>query len=428
MKVLVFAHTPPPHHGQSYMVKLMLEGFGGDQRRHSRRIPVAPASNDSHPSAIDDTPHGIECYHVDARFSSDIADMGGVRIGKFFLVFRYAIEAIWCHFRYGIDTFYFVPAPPKRPALYRDWLVMLICRPFFRRFIHHWHAAGLGDWLHQEGAWLERAITRVLLGKASLGVALATPNLRDPLWLEARHVEIVPNGIVDPFPNFLEKILPRREAARTARKCLLRGEPVPEQIRDAAGGEPRIFRILYLAYCFREKGIFETLAGVARAEARLREEGNPLSVRLTVAGDFVSAEDRAEFNARIAQPDLQGVVTYAGFVQGREKSRLLMESDCLCFPTYYHLESFGLVVLEAMAAGLNVIATRWRALPEILPAGYPGFVDARNAQAIAEAIPRLFIEDSTPLRTLFLTRFTDISHLSRLRTAVLSLDHVPPQF
>ena len=27
MKLLVFAHTPPPHHGQSYSVKLMLEGF-----------------------------------------------------------------------------------------------------------------------------------------------------------------------------------------------------------------------------------------------------------------------------------------------------------------------------------------------------------------------------------------------------------------
>src|SRR5712671_6997716 len=36
MKLLVFAHTPPPHHGQSYMVKLMLDGFGGDQRQKSR--------------------------------------------------------------------------------------------------------------------------------------------------------------------------------------------------------------------------------------------------------------------------------------------------------------------------------------------------------------------------------------------------------
>src|SRR5882757_2164849 len=48
MKLLVFAHTPPPHHGQSYMVKLMLEGFGGDARK-------------KRPGEI--SPHGIECYH-----------------------------------------------------------------------------------------------------------------------------------------------------------------------------------------------------------------------------------------------------------------------------------------------------------------------------------------------------------------------------
>ncbi len=37
MKLLVFAHTPPPHHGQSYMVKLMLDGFGGDVRRRGKK-------------------------------------------------------------------------------------------------------------------------------------------------------------------------------------------------------------------------------------------------------------------------------------------------------------------------------------------------------------------------------------------------------
>ena len=41
MKLLVFAHTPPPHHGQSYMVQLMLEGFGGDARRKNSHPPSA---------------------------------------------------------------------------------------------------------------------------------------------------------------------------------------------------------------------------------------------------------------------------------------------------------------------------------------------------------------------------------------------------
>ena len=30
MKLLVFAHVPPPYHGQSYGVQRMLRGFGGN--------------------------------------------------------------------------------------------------------------------------------------------------------------------------------------------------------------------------------------------------------------------------------------------------------------------------------------------------------------------------------------------------------------
>jgi hypothetical protein len=30
-KILVFSHVPPPHHGQSVMVQIMLEGLRGEQ-------------------------------------------------------------------------------------------------------------------------------------------------------------------------------------------------------------------------------------------------------------------------------------------------------------------------------------------------------------------------------------------------------------
>jgi len=35
MKLLVFTFIPPPHHGQSYRVQLMLAAFG-----RGRRIPI----------------------------------------------------------------------------------------------------------------------------------------------------------------------------------------------------------------------------------------------------------------------------------------------------------------------------------------------------------------------------------------------------
>src|SRR5262249_18670583 len=129
MKVLVFAHVPPPHHGQSYMVQLMLSGFGGDLRKHHNGASASPAH--------------IACYHVNARISKKLEDIGDLRFGKFLLLVGFCLQAIWIHFRYRVDNFYYIPAPGKRSALYRDWLVMFLCRPFFKRLILHWHAAGL---------------------------------------------------------------------------------------------------------------------------------------------------------------------------------------------------------------------------------------------------------------------------------------------
>ena len=126
MKLLVFAHTPPPHHGQSYMVKLLLEGFGGDCRRQQEKSASA---------------YGIECYHVNARFSKSLEDVGEFQGAKMFLIFLFCLQALWCRFRHGVTTLYYIPAPGKAVAVYRDWLVMLICRPFFKRIILHWEAA-----------------------------------------------------------------------------------------------------------------------------------------------------------------------------------------------------------------------------------------------------------------------------------------------
>jgi len=90
MKLLVFAHTPPPHHGQSYMVQRMLEGLGGDRRQAPPGTP----------------PGDIECYHVNCRYSDTLEDIGSFRMEKMWLVLRYCLEAIWCRFRFGVRTFY----------------------------------------------------------------------------------------------------------------------------------------------------------------------------------------------------------------------------------------------------------------------------------------------------------------------------------
>ena len=394
MKLLVFAHIPPPHHGQSYMVKLLLDGLGGDCRvgAQTARGPV-------------------QCYHVNARVSDNMEDIGALRFGKMVLILRYCFEAIWCRFRHGVRTLYYVPAPGKRAAIYRDWVVMLLCRPFFRRSIYHWHAVGLGDWLQKEGYWWERRLTHWLLGKPDLSMALAIPSIRDALWFRSRHVAIMPNGVADPFSDFEKTILPLRAARLHARRRLLAGQTLSAEERAAAGGDPEVFRVLFLANAIREKGLFDSVDGVVLANAKLRAQNSPLRIHLVITGSFYEVAERAEFDAQMASPDIHGAIEYAGFVTGAQKTELLRTSDCLCFPTYYHAEGFPLVILEAMAAGMNIVTTRWRAIPEQLPPEHPGFVPPRDPAAIARALESLFEHDATALRGVFEQHFTEARHV-----------------
>ena len=116
------------------------------------------------------------------------------------------------------------------------------------------------------------------------------------------------------------------------------------------------------------------------------------------------------------------VVRYAGFVGGEEKTALLAGSDCLCFPTYYDAESFGLVVVEAMASGMTIITTRWRSLPDILPADYPGLVPIKTPERVAAALlEALSRDDAEMLRRHFLAHYTTDRHLDLLRDTVSQL-------
>ena len=408
VKLLVFAHIPPPHHGQSYMVKLMLDGFGGDARKRDK-------------SAIRNPQSAIECYHVNAQVSDNMEDIGTFRFGKLLLIFRYCFEAIWCRFRYGVRAFYYVPAPGKRAALYRDWIVMLMCRPFFRERIYHWHASGLGDWLKREGNWFERWLTYRLLGKPKLGLSLAIPSMRDALWFRSGSVEIVANGIPDPCPDFDKTIRPRRQARASARRCLMAGETLTASESENAGEEPEVFRVLYLAHCTREKGVFDTIEGVRIANELLRAQGSTMRVQATLAGAFLFPEEESELKAAIEKANAaEHCITHAGFVSGETKQRLLIESDCLCFPTYYNAEGQPVSLLEAMAYGLQIITTRWRAIPEMLPAAHPGFCTPRDPADVATKLIVICAQDALPLRDHFLANYTARQYVTMLDTALRS--------
>lgn len=386
MKLLVFAHTPPPLHGQSLAVQSLLDGFGGDRRT----APQRPASS-----------RGIECYHVNSRLSSSLEDVGSGRWQKMLRLAGYCLEAIRVRFRHGPRVLYFVPAAPMRNSLYRDWVVMALCRPFFQRVVFHWEAEGLADWLETNGKPWERRLSQWLLGGVDLSIVLSRSSRSGASKLAPRRIEIVPNGIEDPVPNFAP---------------------------GSRSRDPRFFRALFLGHCTRGKGLFDAVDGVAGANAALAAAGEARRVTLEVAGLFPDAAERQEFDARLCRPDLAlpgggCAVRYGGFADTDRKRVLFAASDCLLFPTYYYAESLSLVILEAMAWDVPVLTTRWRSIPDIFPEGYPWLVEPKDPEAVARALVELSRTSAGPgLRVHFLKHYTADRYHDRMAEAIGSLD------
>lgn len=395
------------------MVQLMLAGFGGNRRKRRKAI-----QNGSVEKAGEVRNYGVECYHVNARLSKRLEDIGDLRIGKFILLLGYCLQAIWCRFKYGVKTLYYIPAPGKPSALYRDWLVMLMCRPFFKKIILHWHAAGLAHWLETSVHMRTRSWTYHFLRQVDLSIVLSQYNRADAEKIFSRQIRVVSNGIPDPCADFNREVFARRKARFIARRKLASGETLNEADIQHTGGNPNLVRVLYLAHCTREKGLFDTLSGIAMARRRLAERNSALTLRLQIAGTFVSAEEKAEFERLIAQPDMKELVEYFGFVSGEQKNRLLREADLFCFPTYYENENQPVNLIEAMAFGLPILTTRWRSVPELFPANYSGLVNIRSPEQIANAIPRLMVgEAGDGFREIFLKNFTLDRYLSGLAEA-----------
>lgn len=82
-------------------------------------------------------------------------------------------------------------------------------------------------------------------------------------------------------------------------------------------------------------------------------------------------------------------------------------------------ESFGLVLVEAMAWGLPLITTDWLGLPELLPAGWPGVVSPGAPAELADKLlAGLTWDRAIELRRHFLAHYSAERFADAVRAAL----------
>ena len=136
-----------------------------------------------------------------------------------------------------------------------------------------------------------------------------------------------------------------------------------------------------------------------RAIAIARATGIPLKIAAKV--DKVDED----YFAAIIQPLLADpLVEYIGEIGDAEKGAFLGAARALLFPIAWP-EPFGLVMIEAMAAGTPVVAFRCGSVPEIIDEGVSGIIVDTVEEAVAR-LPEALALDRRAIRRQFEQRFS----------------------
>lgn len=297
----------------------------------------------------------VAIYHVRMAFSRGMKDMGKLQFYK--LMHLLAVIAKICYYRVWkrVDILYYPPSGPNS-AVYRDMVILFPTRWMFKKTIFHFHASGLSEHLKRKNKAFQFVFKKCFF-YPDIAIQLSKSCPNEGQAIHAKKVVIVPNGLPD-------EASVGNEQKQTDR-----------------------LKILFVGLLEESKGELD----LCKAVKILKDRG--FECHAKIAGEFKSLEYRQHFFNFVSESNLEGNVEYLGIIRGQMKQEEFRDSDVFCFPSYFHSESFPLVLIEAMSYGLPIVTTRWRGIVDMVKDGYNGYlVDIKSPEMVAEKL-QLLLED-----------------------------------
>lgn len=265
------------------------------------------------------------------------------------------------------------------------------------RLLVHWHSDVINKgWLGH----LTRPLEKALLHRADCIVSTSQVYADSSLSLQPfkNKIEVVPIGVADPVRRVVTSALPPELGKRIdGRRIVLSvGRLVPY----------KGFDVLLQAAPALPADTVVVIVG-----------SGPLKEELCQAAEVAPIKDRVILAGRLSDAELQA---------------LFARATMYCLPSTYRAEAFGVVLLEAMAHGLPVVATEiaGSGVPWVNQHGASGLnVSVNDAQQLAAACNEILGSDALRqkfaegARRRFIEMFTeDVSVEKMLRTYAALLD------
>jgi len=238
-----------------------------------------------------------------------------------------------------------------------------------------------GDWVDEYGSLVRRIAVKIInfvlldrtLNRAKVIICPSQSFVKESKFLSpyVGKIQIIPNGIGS--DDFSQSSLTKTEC----RKKL--GLPLDVKI------------ILFFGFLSPYKGPEILLQSFKEIVSR-----NPNT--MLIFGGNGAMKNQLESMARTL--DIDDKVLFLGFVKECDKEILFRSADIFCLPSTMSTESFGIVNIEAMAAGLPIVASSTGGIPDIVHDNINGFlVRPRDAIDLTEKL--LLLLNDERLRNQF---------------------------
>ncbi len=164
------------------------------------------------------------------------------------------------------------------------------------------------------------------------------------------------------------------------------GVPAIDPINARARMNQRQWRLGIVALMRPRKGVEVALQAMARLKATGR------SVTLELIGGFETPEYQRKIMAMVDELQIQDVVEWTGFTS--DVPEAIRRLDALVLPSLFG-EGMPMVVLEALAAAVPVVATSVEGTPEVVRDGVEGLLaEPRSVESLVNKIEELISDRS----------------------------------
>jgi len=182
-------------------------------------------------------------------------------------------------------------------------------------------------------------------------------------------------------------------------------------------------KVVFLSNLFEAKGFGYLL----EAAAMLAKRGLINHYYFVLAGAWENKAVQCKWQAFVQQNSLADHVRFLGVISGKDKFQLLLDSDVFVLPTYQY-EGQPLSIVEAMAAGLPIIATDQGCITEMVQDGVNGFiVPQRDAISIVDRLellrndPDLRFRMGGASRSIYIHYYTQDIFINGLKRVFLQI-------